>query len=118
MGSAVAEHGGARVYRAAWNYARRHLRQHRKHELHYSVIAIMFAVTAGLSMNLLSLLLALVAMCGAGKLIARLLHIDRVVMPINQAGVAAKQGRPAWGWSFLLGLALVRINLQIPLAIY
>ncbi len=55
----------------------------------------MSAVTAGLSMNVLSLLMALVAMCGAGQLIARLLRIDEWTaagQPSGRASEAAATG--------------------------
>jgi hypothetical protein len=57
-------------------------------------------------------------MCGAGRLLARLLRIDGVTAPVSKVDVLPNQCRPASGWSFLLGLALVGITLQLPLAIW
>jgi hypothetical protein len=75
----------------------------------------MIFAAVGLTLNLFPLLAALAVMAGAGGLLARFL------VPIQSTAtefhVVSKSPQPAWGWSFLLGMAFVGLALQLPLAI-
>jgi hypothetical protein len=76
----------------------------------------MIFAAVGLTLNLFPLLAALAVMAGAGSLLARFLA------PVPSTGsefqhAASNSSQPAWGWSFLLGMAFVGLGLQLPLAI-
>jgi hypothetical protein len=78
---------------------------------------MILAVQSGITWNLFPLLAALVLMTGAGSLLVRLLRIPEVVGSSGNQTDSSKPKRAAWGWSYLLGVALVGILLQFPLAI-
>jgi hypothetical protein len=76
----------------------------------------MILAITGFSWHLLPLLAALAVITGAGSLLARLLRPgDLSAGDADRAEIAVR--RPAWGWSYLLGIAGVGTVLQLPLAI-
>lgn len=76
----------------------------------------MILAAAGLSLNLLPVLAALAVITGAGGLLARLLRVENLsASDGNRSELIVR--RPAWGWSYLLGIAGVGFILQLPLAI-
>jgi hypothetical protein len=79
-------------------------------------MAMIAAIFTGPLFALAPLLAALWAITGAGRLMARLLDVDRLP-PIEGDEQPPPRRGPAWGWSFLLGLALVGTVLQFPLAL-
>jgi hypothetical protein len=78
---------------------------------------MILAIQSGITWNLLPLLAALALMTGAGSFLVRLLRVPEVVGSSGNQTDSSKPKRAAWGWSYLLGMALVGILLQLPLAI-
>lgn len=76
----------------------------------------MILAAAGLSLSLLPLLAALAVITGAGSLLARLLRPGDLPASDNKRADLTVR-RPAWGWSYLLGIAGVGFILQLPLTI-
>ena len=71
----------------------------------------------GLTWNLLPLLAALVVINGAGSLLARWMALGKEFRTSDPSLTFTAPRRPAWGWSYLLGMAWIVTLLQIPLAI-
>ncbi|HTQ38082.1 MAG TPA: hypothetical protein VMJ32_03590 [Pirellulales bacterium] len=76
---------------------------------------MIFAVS-GFTMHLLPLLAALAVMTGAGSLLARWLQTPKLAIAPRQS-LSLASARSAWGWRYLLGVALVGILLQLPLLV-
>ena len=66
----------------------------------------------------LGLLLALCACSGAGRLLVRLFRIDLPAVAAGNRESQLPNRATAWGWSYLLGLTLVAVMLQLPLALF
>ncbi|HZZ30294.1 MAG TPA: hypothetical protein VFE46_20010 [Pirellulales bacterium] len=77
----------------------------------------MILAVSGLTLHLLPLLAALAVMSGAGSLLARWLQPRQPSPGEVCSAVGLSAGRLAWGWSYLLGIALVGLILQVPLLI-
>jgi hypothetical protein len=77
----------------------------------------MILAASGLTLNLLPLLAALAVMIGAGSLLARWLKPCQPSANHDLKSAPPQPWRPAWGWSYLLGMAFVGIILQFPLTI-
>jgi hypothetical protein len=78
---------------------------------------MMILAVCGLTFHVLPLLAALTAMTGAGSLLVRWLQAPQPRAERAQSTASPETGRRAWGWSYLLGVALVGLILQVPLMI-
>ncbi len=78
---------------------------------------MIFAVQSGITWSLLPLLAALTAVTGAGSFLVRLLRVDDESSASTDRNSVRQPTHAAWGWSYVLGMALIGLLLQLPLAV-